>query len=310
MKKRIPVLFILLVILSVFSFYSCKAKKESPEIQKWKQKILNKRAEKDKEFATSPISPFAGLKRMTVEKNTTAYLIFDEGSFSLSKEKSDRALFSVFQKDGGNWQWEVFNSELVCKTEQKIIKSGDVLKGSVLCNFGKYTIEEYPLDERLVIVVFSPDRKEFKQFKHLFYYPPNPEYRVEAKLIKFENPKQVKMITSQNLIKTFYRYAKVVFKIKEQEIRLMAYKKYLSKGPGHAWLFIPFKDKTNEVETYPAGRFIEIKEPSSDIFIFDFNEAFNPLCNYAHVYNCSYPPYENFLDIEIKAGEKTYHNSN
>ncbi|MEN8154758.1 MAG: DUF1684 domain-containing protein [Acidobacteriota bacterium] len=38
----------------------------------------------------------------------------------------------------------------------------------------------------------------------------------------------------------------------------------------------------------------------------DFNECYNPLCNYATVYNCTLPPFENELDIEIKAGEKTY----
>jgi len=50
---------------------------------------------------------------------------------------------------------------------------------------------------------------------------------------------QIQMITSQNLIKTFYRYAKIIFKIKGQKKVLMAYKKDLSKGPGEAWLFIP-----------------------------------------------------------------------
>ena len=72
------------------------------------------------------------------------------------------------------------------------------------------------------------------------------------------------------------------------------------------WLFIPFKDLTCEIETYAAGRFIELTEPAEEDFILDFNLAFNPLCNYADVYNCSYPPIENQLDIEIKAGEKVY----
>lgn len=123
-------------------------------------------------------------------------------------------------------------------------------------------------------------------------------------MVKLEKKEKIKMVTSENLIKTFYRYARIDFEVKGKKRHLFAYKKDLSKKPRETYLFIPFKDKTNGKETYSADRFLEIKEPVGDTFILDFNEAFNPLCNYSHVWNCSYSPSENILDIPIKDREK------
>ncbi len=302
MRKSI----LLLIILSVgFVFVSSCKKQENPEIKKWKVELLKKRAAEDKEFKTSPTSPIAGLNRLTADPDKTSYIILKEGNFKLLTEKSEDSLISVFQKDN-KWFWEVFNKDFQCKSSGKPIDSGKPLEGDITCKYKRYSFLVYPLDSRLVIVSFDPKRKEIKEFTHRYYYPPNPDYRVKAKITRFKKPESIKMVTSQNLIKTFYKYAKIDFTVKGQKRHLFAYKKDLSKKPGEAILFIPFKDKTNGKETYGAGRFLEIKEPAGDSFILDFNDAFNPLCNYAHVWNCSYPPSENILDIPIEAGEKKY----
>ena len=78
------------------------------------------------------------------------------------------------------------------------------------------------------------------------------------------------------------------------------------EGPDAKFLFVPFKDDTNGRETYEVGRFIDLEEPEGDEVILDFNRCYNPLCNYSPAYNCPLPPLENFLDVEIKAGEKAY----
>jgi uncharacterized protein (DUF1684 family) len=44
-----------------------------------------------------------------------------------------------------------------------------------------------------------------------------------------------------------------------------------------------------------------------DEVILDFNLAYNPNCAYgSDRYNCPIPPKENFLQGEIKAGEKSF----
>lgn len=289
----------------ILSFSGCEKREQTPEIKNWLQKITKEREAKDKEFKTSPTSPFAGLKRLTAPQNRTSYLIFTDGNFNLAESKTDDALISVFRQNG-KWQWLSFTPDFKCRIAGELVKPGDFPGKRTEAAYKRFSFDIYPLDENLVILVFDPEKEEIKSFQHLRYYPPDPDYRVQAGLVRFDKMEQIEMITSRNLIKTFYRYAKILFTLKGQEKSLIAYKKDLSKSPGEAWLFIPFNDKTNGKTTYSAGRFIEIKEPVSDQFVLDFNEAFNPLCNYAHVYNCSYPPAENALDIPIEAGEKEY----
>jgi uncharacterized protein (DUF1684 family) len=41
--------------------------------------------------------------------------------------------------------------------------------------------------------------------------------------------------------------------------------------------------------------------------VIDFNYAYNPYCAYSEEYVCPLPPRENWLGVEIRAGEKSYH---
>lgn len=69
--------------------------------------------------------------------------------------------------------------------------------------------------------------------------------------------------------------------------------------------FVPFKDLTNGAETYSAGRYLYVRLPKTEAdAILDFNLAYNPNCAYGNKdYSCTLPPKENFLQVEIKAGE-------
>ncbi len=316
--KKTKILLMLTIVFSLLLLTFCHNKNKNysektetinkintPELIKWKEKLLKKRAKEDEEFKNSPTSPIAGLNRLTASPDKLSFIIFKNGNFELTESREENSLISVYKK-GDKWLWKVFDKKFVCKNGDKIIKSEAPLEGDLTCKYKRYSFLVYPLDSRLVIVSFDPEKKELKEFTHRYYYPPDPDYRVKARIIRLKEKKEVKMITSQNLIKTFYRYAQIEFEVKGQKRYLFAYKKDLSVNPPKAYLFIPFKDKTNGKETYGAGRFLEIKEPAGDTFILDFNEAFNPLCNYSHVWNCSYPPSENILDIPIRAGEKKY----
>lgn len=76
---------------------------------------------------------------------------------------------------------------------------------------------------------------------------------------------------------------------------------------GEHFLF-PFRDLTSGKETYGGGRFINIPKESlnDDKLGIDFNNAHNFYCAYNESYICPIPPKENFIDAEIKAGEKKY----
>ena len=78
---------------------------------------------------------------------------------------------------------------------------------------------------------------------------------------------------------------------------------------GEYFLF-PFRDLTSGKETYGGGRFINIPKDKlkDDKLEIDFNNAHNFYCAYNESFICPIPPKENFINSEIRAGEKKYKN--
>jgi len=76
---------------------------------------------------------------------------------------------------------------------------------------------------------------------------------------------------------------------------------------GEYFLF-PFRDLTSGRETYGGGRFINIPKDKlkEDKLEIDFNNAHNFYCAYNESFICPIPPKENFINTEIRAGEKKY----
>ncbi len=69
---------------------------------------------------------------------------------------------------------------------------------------------------------------------------------------------------------------------------------------------MPFRDKTNQSETYHDGRYVEVEEENGRIVDLDFNYAYNPYCAYNFNWSCPIPPAENRLKVAIEAGEKSF----
>lgn len=77
-------------------------------------------------------------------------------------------------------------------------------------------------------------------------------------------------------------------------------------------LFLPFRDGTNGVETYGAGRYLLDGAKSADLggdpargtLVIDFNFAYQPSCAFDPRWACPLAPPENRLDIPIRAGER------
>ncbi len=265
------------------------------DVKKWEDSILEQRAEKDEYFKTSPVSPMAGLLRETIGKEDKLYVFLKNNEINMSLKVVKTPLLCVYKK-GNEWISRDRSGE---ETLRK--KSGDSFK------INRFTFKYYLSKDSFILVIFDPARKMIKEFKHLLYYKPDSKFRVTARIEKYKEIKKRVVKTSRDLEKTLIEYGKVKFKIDGKELSLTAFK-FTSdkKHPNYKYLFLPFFDQTNLKDTYEAGRFLEVIEEKGKELIVDFNQCYNPLCNYATVYNCTLPPFENELDIEIKAGEKTY----
>ena len=150
-----------------------------------------------------------------------------------------------------------------------------------------------------------PPQERF-QFKGLQHYPPDPSCRFELKLHEHPEKGMVRMAYTKGNEQDFVRWGEFRFKIGGKEQALQAYK----SSREEEMLFVPFKDTTSGKETYGAGRYLDL-EPERDRtadgkWILDFNQAYNPWCVYSEAYTCPFVPAENWLEVPIQAGEKSY----
>ena len=145
------------------------------------------------------------------------------------------------------------------------------------------------------------DRNPFKGLK---YFPPSLEYRVKARLSRFEKPEAITMATSKGAIRPYLKYGEFVFELHGRKLRLFAYK--AADDRFDRSLFVPFTDETSGRESYGAGRYLELEEAKSDEHTLDFNMAYNPYCAYNENYVCPLPPRENRVHLAVRAGEKNY----
>ncbi len=294
MKPSIFISFLTIFVL-LPGIVVANATKIEFDVKKWGDSLLKQRTEKDEYFKNSPVSPMAGLLRETIDKKDTIYTFLKGNDIKISLKEVDAPLLKVYH-NGKVWiSMERSGKEIIRK------KSGESFE------IDRFTFKYYLSNDSFILVIFDPERKMIKEFKHLLYYKPDNKFRVKAKLEKYKDIKKRVVKTSRDLEKTLIEYGKVKFKINGKELSLTAFKFTSDKNdPNYKYLFLPFFDKTNLIDTYEAGRFLEVIEEDGKELIIDFNECYNPLCNYATVYNCTLPPFENELDIEIKAGEKTY----
>ncbi len=142
------------------------------------------------------------------------------------------------------------------------------------------------------------------KFDGLKYFVPDQKYKIRTKLQRYDNPEIATMITSKGTRERFHRVGYFEFEIDRKKVRLQAYR---SAEREDNELFIPFKDRTSGKESYGASRYLDLEIAHDDNYVIDFNYAYNPYCAYSEDYVCPLPLRENWLDIEIRAGEKTYH---
>lgn len=151
-------------------------------------------------------------------------------------------------------------------------------------------------------------KKDRRKFKGLNYFPPDLGYRVRARFVKTENPVLFKMKTTTARLPEYIQYGEVHFTLNGKDYSLQVYQSPdIIKRPGYEdYLFIPFTDETNGIESYEVGRYLEMRLPSSEEVVLDFNQSYNPYCSYNPNYSCPIPPDVNHLAVEIRAGEKKF----
>jgi len=144
------------------------------------------------------------------------------------------------------------------------------------------------------------------QFAGLDYFPADPKYRFEVELERHENAEVISIEDTTGGTREMTRAGEFRFEVDGVACTLQAYR----SDPLEERLFVPFRDRSNGEETYPAGRHLDL-EPDRSLtddgsWIVDLNRAYNPWCAYSEAYACPFVLPENWLKVRIAAGERAF----
>jgi uncharacterized protein len=140
-------------------------------------------------------------------------------------------------------------------------------------------------------------------FHDLRYFPPDPKYRVQAKLERLPVPEEAYLRTNRDGQAVMRYLGNLSFSLDRKLLTLAVY--HAGEGVGTS-VFVPFRDLTSGRESYGPGRYVTLELNEADTYDLDFNRAFNPYCAYTDDYECGFPPAQNDLPVAVRAGEKAW----
>jgi uncharacterized protein (DUF1684 family) len=153
----------------------------------------------------------------------------------------------------------------------------------------------------------SPVPEALRAQLQLSFYPVDPRLRLVGPLVRDARSDTFTIVATSGKRRPIRTVGHFQLDLGAGVERLPVYQ-LLDLSPesaGH--LFVPFMDATSVVETYPAGRYLEVEQTEPGRYLVDFNLAYNPLCAYGGMFNCPITPQESRLRAAVRGGEKGYH---
>jgi uncharacterized protein (DUF1684 family) len=227
-------------------------------------------------------------------------------------EKFDIRLTDNF-KEGKFGEIEFKDGKATLKVEKGVEAQGDGKSVSAAVDLvsdekgkpteiktGTQTFYLIKREERFGIRLKDSNSEARRNFKGLHWFPVDESYKVTARLEAWPEPKEINVpnVLGGNFKMKSPGLLKFTLKGKEYSLQPV--------DEGDGTLFIIFKDKSSENETYKSGRFLYADKPVNGEAVLDFNKAENPPCAFTPYATCPLPPAGNSLELEIKAGEKRY----
>ncbi len=155
--------------------------------------------------------------------------------------------------------------------------------------------------EKLALRVKDSESARRRDFAGIDYYPIDPTWRIEARWVPFDRPRDVMIKNILGQESNAMMLGKVVFERDGHTFELLPLQSSLGEP-----LFIIIADETSGTETYGAARFVYADAPVDGKVVLDFNKAVNPPCAFTPFATCPLPPAENVMKIAVTAGEKDY----
>ena len=147
----------------------------------------------------------------------------------------------------------------------------------------------------------SPLTEEQKiDFEALNYFPENPDLNLVVELDTNGEGigEEITVGTLDGDVEQFVRVGRFTVSVDGEDATLTVFQDTKSGK-----FFLPFRDSTSGEECYSVGRYVDPKARPDGKLNVDFNMAYNPYCAYNMGWSCAIPPFENRINVPLRAGE-------
>ena len=204
---------------------------------------------------------------------------------------------------GSQFKIEAVDAKAVFRVKDEIKREATVDPSYI--QVGRFSLrlshQDYP-----ALIVFDPQSPRFKEYKGISYFPTDFAYRYEVRLHRYATPEQTIIMSTRGNERKAARVGWIEFIVGDTPCRLEA-THLIEPGSAEGTVDIFFRDATTGKESYPVGRYVDLKKLDNGNYLLDFNMAYNPACAFSEYYNCPIPPKANTLKVAIRAGEMDSH---
>ncbi len=154
----------------------------------------------------------------------------------------------------------------------------------------------------------SPFNQKSKvEFHDLKYFDVDPAFVFQSRLYEYNPKDTITIYGTKGEPRKTVRFGYVLINFENQQHKINVYQG--STASGEIYYSIWFTDKTTNNESYGVGRYIDFEkvDDPNHVYQIDFNTAYNPYCAYSPDFSCAVPTKEDFIPVEIRAGEKKFH---
>ncbi len=267
-------------------------------------KALEKDREDTREWLRSnPMSYLAAIDRIDFnEKRTLTVGSAADNDVRLSDADIEPHHLKI-TVDGDRFRIEGVDARAHFKIKDEARREATVDPSSI--RVGRFTLrlshQRFP-----AIIVFDPQSPRFKEYKGLAYFPIDLAFRYELALMRDSKSEKIVIMSTRGNRRSAERVGWVSFLVGTAACRLEV-TRLLEPGSGENALEVFFRDATSGKESYPLGRYVDLKKLDNGKYLLDFNQAYNPACAFSNFYNCPVPPKSNTLQVAIRAGEMDSH---
>ncbi len=161
-------------------------------------------------------------------------------------------------------------------------------------------------DYEFGVRVKDVENPAFDSFTGLDFYPFNPDFRFDCKVIMQESPKEADLTDVHGSKRSYPTKAVFEFVYKSKTYRLISleipqYFRY-EKGFHEMDVSVMFRDASDP----NSFRYLFPRIKADSTAVLDFNLAVSPPCSFSPFVPCPMPHKENTLDFAVEAGEKYY----